>query len=101
VFVGSFNGSGCCLSGGTAFKIDHVVGLWKLVRKLGANSQPGEQAQALDVIWKACDEDDCHFLAAIVAVGVIPLLVPLLGPGSPAEVQELASKYTGGPRFEY
>jgi hypothetical protein len=66
--------------------------LRKLVRKLGANSQPGEQAQALAVIrGGGYGGTDLHFLAAIVAVGAIPLLVPLLGPGSPAEVQELAA----------
>jgi hypothetical protein len=30
--------------------------------------------------------------ACIVAVGIIPLLVPLLGPGSPADVQVLAAR---------
>jgi hypothetical protein len=65
----------------------------KLVRKLRANSPPGEQAQALAVIEEGCREGaDLHFQAAIVAVGAIPLLVPLLGPGSPADVQELAAK---------
>jgi hypothetical protein len=64
----------------------------KLVRKLGANSQPGEQAQALAEICKACRVDpDLHFRAAIVAVGAIPVLVPLLGPGSPAELQQDAA----------
>jgi hypothetical protein len=65
--------------------------LKKLVRKLGASSQPVEQAQALAVISKACRDQDFHFQAAIVAVGAIPLLVPLLGPGSPAEVQRDAA----------
>jgi hypothetical protein len=66
--------------------------LKKLVRKLGASSRPGEQAQALAVISEACrDDPDLHFRAAIVAVGAIPLLVPLLGPGSPAEVQQGAT----------
>jgi hypothetical protein len=61
-----------------------------MVRNL---AQPGEQAQALADIWEGCCEDeDFHFQAAIVAVGVIPLLVPLLGSGSPADVQELAAK---------
>jgi hypothetical protein len=60
--------------------------LRKLVRKLGANSQPGEQAQALAVIKEGCSEGRCeaeeyHFQAAIIAVGAIPLLVQLLGPG--------------------
>jgi hypothetical protein len=64
------------------------INLKKLVRKLGANAQPGEQLQALTVIKEGCS--DVHFQAAIV-VGAIPLLVPLLGPGSPAEVQELAA----------
>jgi hypothetical protein len=63
--------------------------LRKLVRKLGANAQPGEQLQALTVIKEG--REDVHFLAAIVAVGAIPLLVPLLGTGSPADVQELAT----------
>jgi hypothetical protein len=46
--------------------------LKKLVRKLGASSQPGEQAQALAVISKACRAgQDLHFRAAIVAVGAI------------------------------
>jgi hypothetical protein len=66
--------------------------LRKLVRKLGASSQPGEQAQALAVIREGIREDeDFHFEAAIVAVGAIPLLVQLLGPGSPAGVQEDAT----------
>jgi hypothetical protein len=63
----------------------------KLVRKLRANSPPREQAQALTVIKKGCREGaDFHFQAALVALGAIPLLVSLLGPGSPADVQELA-----------
>jgi hypothetical protein len=63
--------------------------LRKLVRKLGANSHPGEQAQALELILEGCCvEEDVHFPAAIVALGAIPLLVQLLGPGSPAGVQE-------------
>jgi hypothetical protein len=65
--------------------------LKKLVRKLGASSQPGEQAQALAVITEACAHRDLHFEAAIVAVGAIPVLVRLLGPGSPAEVQQDAA----------
>jgi hypothetical protein len=66
--------------------------LKKLVRKLGASSPPGEQAQALAVIKQACRADpDMHFRAAIVAVGAIPLLVPLLGHESPAEVQQDAA----------
>jgi hypothetical protein len=70
--------------------------LRKLVRKLGANSQPGEQAQALEVILEGCykgcgEQKDVHFLSAIVAVGAIPFLVSLLGPGSPAKVQERAA----------
>jgi hypothetical protein len=67
--------------------------LKKLVRKLSANSQPSEQLQALNVIRQGCCErKDFHFQDAIVAVGVIPLLVPLLGPGAPADVQELAAR---------
>jgi hypothetical protein len=69
------------------------------VRKL---AQPGEQAQALADIWEGCRVDESfHFQAAIVAVGAIPLLVvPLLGPGSRADVQELAARILGGPRLE-
>jgi hypothetical protein len=52
--------------------------LRKLVRKLGANSQPGEQAQALAVLAEASCGDEV-FCAAIAAVGTIPLLVQLLG----------------------
>jgi vacuolar protein 8 len=64
--------------------------LRKLVRKL---AQTGEQAQALADILEGCGVESfqVHFEAAIVAVGVIPLLVPLLGPGSPAEVQKDAA----------
>jgi hypothetical protein len=66
------------------------------VRKLGASSHPGEQAQALLEIAKACSDDpDLHIRAAIVAVGAIPLLVPLLGPGSPSEVQQDAAFVLG------
>jgi hypothetical protein len=61
------------------------------VRKLSANSHPGEQLQALAAIGDGCFENS-HFQASIVAVGAIPLLVPLLGPGSPADVQELAAR---------
>jgi hypothetical protein len=72
--------------------------LKKLVRKLRANAQPDEQAQALAVIKEGCWHEgvrDFHFQAAVVAVGAIPLLVPLLGPGSPADVQELAAGILG------
>jgi hypothetical protein len=70
----------------------HQQNLRKLVRKLGASSQAGEQAQALAVIKQVCRAgQDLHLQAAIVAVGAIPLLVPLLGPGSPAEVHEDAA----------
>jgi hypothetical protein len=67
--------------------------LGKLVRKLGANSPPGEQLQALVAITEGCREgEDFHFLAAIVAVGAIPLLVPLLGPGPRADVEWSAAE---------
>jgi hypothetical protein len=59
--------------------------LRKLVRKLGENSQPGEQAEALAMIMEGCEDDVLR--AAIVAFGGIPLLVQLLGSGSPAQVQ--------------
>jgi hypothetical protein len=67
----------------------HQHNLRKLVRKLGANSQLGEQAQALETISEMCDDVD--FCEAIIGAGVIPLLVQLLGPASPAEAQEKAA----------
>jgi hypothetical protein len=72
--------------------------LRKLVRNLGAGSQPGEQqaqaqAQALGYMFERCgDDEDFHFRAAIVAFGAIPLLlVQLLGPGSSSEMQTAAA----------
>jgi hypothetical protein len=60
------------------------------VRKLRVNSQPGEQAQALLGILKASFGDE-DFQAALVAADIIPLLMPLLGPGSAAAAQHLAA----------
>jgi hypothetical protein len=59
--------------------------LRKDVQTLGANSQPGEQAEAQAVIYNACASNK-DLRAAVVAFGGIPLLVPLLGPGYPAQV---------------
>jgi hypothetical protein len=66
--------------------------LWKLVRKLGANTEPGERAEALAVIVEGCKRLHGDFRVAIVAVGAIPLLVHLLGPGSSAKVQRDAAR---------
>jgi hypothetical protein len=72
--------------------------LRKLVRKL---AQPGEQLQALAVIKEegCCEREDFHFRAAIVAVVAIPLLVPLLGPGSPRRRAGACSKNSGESRL--
>jgi hypothetical protein len=40
---------------------------------------------------EGCHDEGVYFLAAIVALGAIPLLVQLLGPGSPAGVHERAA----------
>ncbi|KAG1658964.1 hypothetical protein FOA52_004380 [Chlamydomonas sp. UWO 241] len=63
-----------------------------LVRKLGAHARPAQQRDALDTIagLSICDGDS-GTLVAITAAGAIPPVVLLLGPGSSAEVREVAA----------
>jgi hypothetical protein len=62
-----------------------------VVRKLGGN--PRERKQAVVTMHELCCDSwsNPDNLAAIAAAGAIPPLVQLLGPGSPAGVQQAAA----------
>jgi hypothetical protein len=69
-----------------------------LVRHLGENARPAQKKQALVTIVNLRFEGgqaDSDIVVAIASAGAIPLLVRLLGAGSPADVQQNAARALG------